>query len=236
MCEVRYMTMIDMAMINQGNPLISWSYVQQNFGVFMTQLGTQAELTGIAIVVGSAISLPLAVAVRHNRWARSAVLGVSGIFYTIPSLALFALVQPIVGYFSLTSAEIALVSYTLLVLVRNVLTGLDGVPTEVREAARASGYHPLGSLLKVELPLALPAIFAGLRVATVTVVGLVTVTTFIGMNVLGQSIVMGFQNDFNTPIVVALILSVLLAGAADLALLVTERLTVRWPPPRRRTR
>lgn len=228
--------MIDMAMIEQGNPLISWSYVQQNFGTFLSQLGLQAELTGIAVAVGSAISLPLAVAVRQNRWARSAVLGVSGIFYTIPSLALFALVQPIVGYFSLTSAEIALVSYTLLVLVRNVLAGLDGVPAEVREAARASGYRPFGSLLKVELPLALPAIFAGLRIATVTVVGLVTVTTFIGMNVLGQSIVMGFQNDFNTPIVVALILSVLLAGAADLAILMTERLTVRWPSPRRQTR
>lgn len=225
-----------MTMIDQGNPLISWSYVQQNMGVFLTQLAMQAELTGIAVAVGSAISLPLAIAVRENRRARSAVLGVAGTFYTIPSLALFALVQPIVGYFSLTSAEIALVSYTLLVLLRNILAGLDGVPAEVREAARASGYRALGSLLKVEIPLALPAIFAGLRVATVTVVGLVTVTTFIGMNVLGQSIVMGFQNDFNTPIVVALVLSVLLAGAADLALLITERLTVRWARPRERTR
>lgn len=221
-------------MIDQGNPLISWSYVHENAGVFLSQLALQSELTVIAVAVGSAISLPLALAVRRRRRARSLVIGVTGALYTIPSLALFALVQPLVGYFSLTSAEVALVSYTLLILVRNVLTGLDGVPEDVREAARASGYRPFASLLRVELPLALPAVFAGLRIATVTVVGLVTVTTFIGMDVLGQSIQTGFEQAFYTPIVVALILSVLLAAAFDLLIVLAERLSVTWARPRQR--
>lgn len=216
-----------------SDPLISWSYVRENSSIFLTQLGVQARLTAIAVAIGFVLALPLAVAVRNHRRGRALVTGIAGVFYTIPSLALFALVQPVVGYFSTASAEVALVSYTLLILLRNILTGLDQVPDAVREAARASGYRPLGALVRVELPLALPAIFAGLRVATVTVVGLVTVTTFIGQDVLGQSITQGFQNDFYTPIVVGLVLSVLLASAADLVLVGAERVVVRWGPPRR---
>ena len=220
-------------MFHENNPFISWSYLQDNRGVFLSQLATQAELSAIAIGIGIAIALPLAVGVRKQRSARAALLGVSELFYTIPSLALFAIVQPIIGYFSLAAAEVALVSYTMLVLVRNVLAGLDGVPPELREAARATGYRPFGSLVRIELPLALPAIFAGLRVASVTAIGLVTVTTFIGMNVLGQSIQMGFQTGFYTQITVPLILSVLLAGLADLAFVLLEKLTVRWRGPAR---
>lgn len=216
-----------------SDPLISWSYVRENSSIFLTQLGVQARLTAIAVAIGFVLALPLAVAVRNHRRGRALATGIAGVFYTIPSLALFALVQPVVGYFSTASAEVALVSYTLLILLRNILTGLDQVPDAVSEAARASGYRPLGALVRVELPLALPAIFAGLRVATVTVVGLVTVTTFIGQDVLGQSITQGFQNDFYTPIVVGLVLSVLLASAADLVLVGAERVVVRWGRPRR---
>ncbi len=219
-----------------SGPLISWSYVTQNGGTFLSELGGQVRLTVIAVAIGLLISLPVALAVRNRRAARAAVTTVAGIFYTIPSLALFAIIQPILGYFSTTSAECALVSYTLLILIRNILAGLDGVDADVREAARASGYRPLAALVRIELPLALPAIFAGLRVATVTVVGLVTVTTFIGQNVLGQSITQGFENDFTTPIVVALVLSVALAAVGDLLLVLTERLVVRWAPPTRRGR
>lgn len=206
------------------------SYVAENSSTFLAQLGLQAELSVIAVAVGLALSLPLAIAVRRRRAARALTLGIAGTFYTIPSLALFAIVQPILGFFSTTSAEVALVSYTLLVLIRNILAGLDGVADDVREAALAMGYRPLGSLLRVELPLALPAIFAGLRIATVTVIGLVTVTTFIGENVLGQSIELGFEQSFDTPIIVALVLSVLLAGVADLLIVLAERVVVRWAP------
>jgi osmoprotectant transport system permease protein len=102
------------------------------------------------------------------------------------------------------------------------------VPEEVREAARAVGYSPLAELVRVDLPLALPSVFAGLRVATVTVVGLVNVTAFIGLGGLGQLIITGFQESFNTPIVVALVLSIVLAGLGDLLFVVAERVVVRW--------
>lgn len=223
-------------MIADANPIISWTYLNQNRGTFLAQLGVQAKLTVIAVAVGFAISLPVALAVWGRPRARGAVLGVAGALYTVPSLALFAVVQPIVGYFSTTSAEVALVSYTLLILVRNTLAGLEGIPPDVREAARAMGYTRLAELIKVDLPLALPSVFAGLRVATVTVVGLVTVTIFIGEDVLGQSIETGFQQSYNTPIVVALILSVLLAGVGDLLFVGLERLAIRWTPPKRRLR
>lgn len=223
-----------MLVIADANPVVSWSYVVQNQGTFLAQLALQAELTAVAVVIGFAISLPAALAVWGRPHARAIVLGLAGGLYTVPSLALFAVVQPIVGYFSATSAEIALVSYTLLVLIRNTLTGLEGIDPEVREAARAMGYSRSAELLRVDLPLALPSVFAGLRVATVTVVGLVTVTTFIGQDVLGTSIQRGFEQAYNTPIVVALVLSVLLAGAGDLLFVALERLVVRWARPRGR--
>jgi osmoprotectant transport system permease protein len=215
-------------LIAVSNPLLQWSYVTQNIGTILSALARQAELTVIAVVLGFAISLPLGVLVWRYAKARPAVLGFAGVLYTIPSLALFALVQPIVGYFSTTAAEIPLVSYTLLILVRNILAGLDGVPDDVREAARAMGYAPLAQLVRVDLPLALPSIFAGLRVATVTVVGLVTITTFIGQNVLGQLITQGFEQTYNSPIVVALVLSIALASVGDLLFVGLERVTVRW--------
>jgi osmoprotectant transport system permease protein len=120
------------------------------------------------------------------------------------------LVAPITGFFSITTAEVALVSYTLLILLRNTIAGLDSVPKEVHDAARGMGYTPLEELRKVQLPLALPSILAGVRVATVTVVGLVNVT------------------DFNTEIVVGLVLSVILAGVADAFIVGAERLSLPW--------
>lgn len=220
-------------MIADANPLLQWSYVTQNTATILSALATQAELTVVAVAIGFALSLLLALLVWRYSRARPAVLGFAGILYTIPSLALFAVIQPIVGYFSTTAAEIPLVTYTLLILVRGILAGLDGVPDEVREAARALGYAPFAQLLRVDLPLALPAIFAGLRVATVTVVGLVTITTFIGQNVLGQLITQGFQETYNSPIVVALVLSILLASVGDLIFVVLELLVVRWGRPAR---
>ncbi len=138
------------------------------------------------------------------------------------------MIRPFTGFFSITTGEVALVSYTLLILIRNTVAGLDAVPEEVREAARAVGYSPLAELVRVDLPLALPSVFAGLRVATVTAVGLVNVTAFIGLGGLGQLIITGFQESFNTPIVVALVLSIVLAGLGDLLFVVAERVVVRW--------
>jgi osmoprotectant transport system permease protein len=186
------------------------------------------ELTAIAVAVGLAIALPLGVGAWRVTALRAPLVGAAGVLYVVPSVALMALVAPVTGFFSVTTAEVALVSYTLLVLLRNTIAGLSSVPPAAHEAARAMGYTPLEELLKVQLPLALPSVLAGLRVATVTTVGLVNVTAFIGQGGLGQLIIQGFQEDFNTPVVVALVLSVLLAGVADALLVGLELVALPW--------
>ncbi|MGH9265830.1 MAG: ABC transporter permease, partial [Acidimicrobiales bacterium] len=158
------------------------------------------ELTVIALVLGLLISFPLALAARRWRRTTGPILGLTGALFTIPSLALFALLVPFTGL-SRTTAEIGLVSYTLLILVRNIVAGLDGVPADVREAAHGMGYRPAGQLLRVELPLALPVIVAGIRIATVTTIGLVTVTGLIGQGGLGALIIEGINRDFRSPLV-----------------------------------
>jgi osmoprotectant transport system permease protein len=152
---------------------------------------------------------------------------VTGILYTIPSLALFALLVPYFGLSFLT-AEIGLVSYTLLILIRNIVAGIDGVPAPVREAATGMGYTRWRLFWSIELPLALPVIVAGLRIATVTVVGLVTVTALIGQGGLGFFILDGLRRFFNTPLIVGAVLSVALAVALDLILLGAERALTPW--------
>jgi len=155
------------------------------------------------------------------------VLSVAGILYTIPSLALFALLVPFTGL-TVVTAEIGLVSYTILILVRNIVVGLDGVPAEIREAATGMGYRPAKRLLTIDIPLALPVIVAGVRLATVTTIGLVTVTALLGEGGLGQLILAGLIQDFKTPLVVGLAGSVVLAVAADLLLAGAQRLATPW--------
>ena len=215
------------------DPLLRWDWVSAHLGDIATALGQHVELTAIAVGVGFVIALPLAVAAWKVRALRPPLVTASGLLYVIPSVALFVLVQPITGFFSMTTAEIALVSYTLLILVRNTLAGLDAVPDDVREAARGMGYSATRQLVSVDLPLALPSIFAGLRVATVTTVGLVNVTAFIGQGGLGQLIIQGFDENFHSPIVVGLVLSVVLAGVADAGIVLAERVTVPWVRLRR---
>jgi osmoprotectant transport system permease protein len=152
---------------------------------------------------------------------------VSGLLYTIPSLALFAALQPFTGL-STTTAEIGLVSYTLLILIRNIVAGLDGVSADVKEAAIGMGYTRRQLLWRVEIPLALPAIVAGLRIATVTTIGLVTVTALIGKGGLGYFILLGLSRTFTTAIILGAGASVLLAILADFVLLRAERLLVPW--------
>jgi osmoprotectant transport system permease protein len=164
-----------------------------------------------------------------HRWRRlrNVVLTVFGIFYTIPSIALFALLIPYTGLGTLT-AEIGLVGYAVLILVRNVVVGLEAVPPDILDAANGMGYRPMARLLLVELPLALPSIFAGIRIATVTTIGLVTITAVIGMGGLGELILEGLVNNFHTPLVVATVLSIALALVADLTLAATQRLSLPW--------
>ena len=210
-----------------SDPWIRWSWIGPHLGLVGSELAQHIELTAVAVGLGLVIALPLSWAAWHWSWLTGPVLGVSGLLYTIPSLALFSLLLPIFGLSAVT-AEFGLVGYTLLILIRNTITGLASVPPEVREAARAMGYSSSRALWKIDFPLALPAIVAGLRIATVTTIGLVSVTALIGEGGLGQLFIDAFQRDFHTPLVVGLILSVTLALLADVALLGLGRVLAPW--------
>jgi osmoprotectant transport system permease protein len=212
---------------------IRWSWIVDHLDDIGAQLVEHVQLTVIAVVVGLAISLPVAILAHRRRVVYPAVTFVAGLLYTIPSLALFVLLVPFTGL-SIVTAEIGLVSYTLLILIRNIVIGLRSVPDEVRDAARGMGYTAWGMLLRIELPLALPAIVAGIRIATVTTIGLVTVTALIGLGGLGRFILNGLQTFFATPTLVGAVLSVVLALAADALLLVVQRSITPWSGARAR--
>ena len=211
------------------DPWVRWEWVRDHGDDIVAATRQHVELTLLAVTIGMLLSFPLALLARRWRRATGPVLGVIGILFTIPSLALFALLVPFTGL-SRTTAEVGLVAYTLLILVRNILAGLDGVPDDVREAAQGMGYRPAGRLLRVELPLAVPVIMAGIRIATVTTIGLVTVTGLIGQGGLGAFIIEGINRDFRTPLVVGSVLSVALAVAADVILAGAARLLAPWAP------
>lgn len=207
--------------------LFRWEWAVDNLDDIWASTVEHVWLTLIAVVIGFAVSFPLAIlAFRHRRFY-GPILGVSGVLYTIPSLALFAALVPFTGL-TTTTAEVGLVSYTLLILVRNVVAGLDGVSEDAKEAAVGMGYTRRQLLWRVELPLAVPAIVAGLRIATVTTIGLVTVTAIIGKGGLGSLILLGLNRSFATAIVIGGVLSVVLAVFADLLLLYFERLIAPW--------
>jgi len=210
-----------------GAPWVDWAWIGRHTDDMVARVVKHLIFTGIAVGIGFAISMALSLLIVRYRWTYGPITGIAGLLYTIPSLALFGLLIPITGL-TVTTAEIALVSYTLLILIRNTVAGLDGVPREVRDAAVGMGFSPVQLLLKVDLPLALPVIVAGLRVATVTTVGLVTVTALIGMDNLGSFITDGLQRLFVTPVLVGAVLSIALAVVADLALLGAERLIAPW--------
>jgi osmoprotectant transport system permease protein len=158
------------------------------------------------------------------------VIIVTAVLYTIPSLAMFELLEPIPGFgLSRTTAEVALVAYTLLILFRNTLTGLREVPGEVRDAAAGMGMSPRQSLVRVELPLALPAIIAGVRIATVTVISLATIASLVDDQGLGVPILSAISNDvFKTELIAAGVLAVALALSADALLVLLQRLLTPW--------
>lgn len=210
-----------------GEPWVRWDWVGRHLDTIGGAVVQHLQLTVIALVVGLAISVPLGLVAWRYRGSRDLLLGITGGLYTIPSLALFAILVPWTGL-STTTAEVGLVSYTLLILVRNIVVGLDAVPEDAREAATAMGFRAWRRLLEVDLPLAMPVILAGLRVATVTTIGLVTVTAVLGQGGLGQLILEGLIRDFPTPLVVGAILSVGLAVAADLLLALAQRALTPW--------
>jgi osmoprotectant transport system permease protein len=209
------------------DPWVNWDWLSTHIPYVLAAVQQHVVLTLIAVVAGLAIALPLGVVAHQYSGLRFPVLTVFGIFYTIPSLALFALLIPYTGL-GTTSAEIPLIGYNVLILVRNVLVGLDAVPADVLDAADGMGYRRFARMIRVELPLALPSIFAGLRVATVSTIGIVTITAVIGLGGLGQLILRGLIESFHTPLVVATVLSIVLALVADLLIAGTQRFAVPW--------
>lgn len=227
-----------MTVVAQERPFFDWSWVIRNVDQIWEQTLEHLTLTGFALGVGLVISILLSVLALTRPRTYEPIASVSGLLYTIPSLAVFALVAPIVGIGTFAekfvTAEVALVSYTLLILVRNIVTGLRGVPAETKEAAVGMGYTPVQMLRQIEMPLALPVIVAGVRIATVTVVGLVTVTSLLGLGGLGFFILNGLRKSiiFPTEIIVGVVLSVLLAALLDVGLLWLGRRLAPWAKAR----
>jgi osmoprotectant transport system permease protein len=210
------------------NPWFDGSYVADNWDTIMGYLGEHVRLTIGAVLIGTAIALPLALLARRNRLLGGAVLGLSTVVYTIPSLAMFALIFPFTGL-SATTVLVGLTAYSLVILVRNFLVGLQGVPADVQEAARGMGYGAARRFWQIELPLALPAFMAGLRIATVSTVALTTVGVLVGHGGLGQLITGGFNaNFYRAEIVTGAVGCVLLALVADLLLAGAERALTPW--------
>ncbi|MBA2315440.1 MAG: ABC transporter permease [Chloroflexi bacterium] len=213
---------------------MDWGWIVRNLDEIGQRTFEHVLLTVVAIVIGFAISFGLALLIRRLSWLEGPIIGISGILYAIPSLALFAFLVPFTGIQNPLTAEIALVSYTILILLRNILAGLAAVPRDVIEAADGMGYTPSQRLWRVELPVALPVIVAGLRIATVTIIGLVTVTALIGLGGLGYLIVdVGYRRFFLTATIVGSVGAVLLAVLADRGFVLLQHALTPWA--RRRT-
>jgi osmoprotectant transport system permease protein len=212
---------------NGPNSWVWWSWIPAHQHEIYSYLNEHMELTALSVGFGILIAVPLAVLAARRRAVAAIVVPTVNAIYTIPSVALLALLLPTTGT-GREPAVIALTLYSLAILVRNFLEGLRGVPSDVLDAADGMGYTRRRRLLRVELPLALPAIVAGIRLATVSTIGLVTVTFIVDQGGLGRFIQDGYQRDFHTPLVVGIVLSVALAIVADLLLVRVERLVTPW--------
>ena len=208
---------------------MDWDWIVRNLDEIGQRTLEHVLLTVIAIGIGFAISFGLALLIRRVSWLEAPIIGVSGVLYAIPSLALFAFLVPFTGIQNPLTAEIALVSYTILILLRNILAGLHAVPRDVIEAANGMGFTPSQRLWRVELPVALPVIVAGVRIATVTIIGLVTVTALIGLGGLGYLIVdVGYRRFFLTATVVGSAGAVVLAILADRGFVLLQHALTPW--------
>ena len=210
-----------------GEPLILWDWTFSHLPDIVRRVEEHLILTAIAVGVGFVLAFALSLAIRREPALYAPVTWVAGVMYSIPSLALFALLVPFTGL-SITTAEIGLVSYTLLILVRNIVGGIRSVPPDVREAAVGMGYSQWQLLWQIELPLGLAVIIAGVRVALVTTIGLVTVTGVIGQGGLGALILQGIQQFFATPLVIGAVLSIALAVLLDSVLVAVQRRATPW--------
>lgn len=213
---------------------VEWQWVADNLGLISRLTAQHLYLALTPVVYGLLISLP--VGMLCVRWARvyPPVLAATSTLYALPSLALFVFFIAYTGLTAMT-AIIPLTIYTLSVLVRNVVEGLRSVPEPVRESAAAMGYRPAGRLLRIELPIAVPVIIAGVRIATVSSISLVSVAALIGLGGLGTLFTDGFQRQFYTPVIVGIVLTIVLALVSDAILVAVQRVLTPWAQVRRAT-
>ena len=214
---------------------LDWAWIERNLGRIGMLTGEHALLSVVPVVAALVVSVPLGFLVYRTGRAANGILAVLGVIYSIPSLALFVAL-PIVlrtSIFSAVNIAVALAIYSVALLVRSVVDGLRSVPTAVKQSASAIGYSWFARLVRVELPLAMPVVFAGLRVVTVSNIALVSVAVVVGGGALGQLFDTGFNRNFYTPIIVALVLTLVLALIADAIILLVQRGALPWARRRR---
>lgn len=209
------------------NDWVCWDYVVDRQDSLIDATGEHLYITVVAVALGFIVALPLALLARRYVRLEGPILSVTTILYTVPSLAMYSL---LVQYTGLTAWTIivGLGLYTLAILVRNIRAGLRAVPDDVRESAIGLGYGRTGLLFKIELPLALPVVMAGLRIATVSTVALTTVGTIVGFGGLGDLLSGGIDTDFKAQILTASVLCVVLAVVLDLILVAVQRILTPW--------
>lgn len=226
-----------MLLAQSGRPFPDWTWFnERNIDRLQSAFFQHVQLTALALAFGLLIAAPLAVAAVRWRRLYSPLLNFTGVLFTIPSaaliIAMFAFLPPDVFGLRARTSVTALAIYTLLILFRNTVTGLDSVPPDVTEAATAMGFTRTKRLFRVEFPLALPVIIAGVRIAAVTTLGLVTITAFIGQGGFGQFFITGFQQRYMMEVAVGVVASVILAVMVDLALVWLETALTPWSQSR----
>lgn len=207
--------------------MIDVQWVQENRWQIALLLLDHLTLVGCSLLIGTLVAAAMILLVLWKPMLSRPLTYVSGVLFTIPSLALFILLMPLTGL-SKTTSVIGLSAYSLLIILQNTLAGFDNAPAEVLEEARALGYTRFQRFLGVELPLAMPTIVAGLRSTAVTLIGLVTVTAVIGQGGLGQLFVLGLSLDFSTPVIVSLVLTIALALFFDFTFYVAQKRLFPW--------
>lgn len=213
--------------MTDANPLLRWDYLVDQRAAIGAAVLEHLQLTLATVLLGLLTATLLAGAALRWRWLRPTISAGTAALYTIPSVALFALLVPSTGL-SRSTALIPLVAYTLVVLVSAIIDGFDQVPRPVEEAAEALGLTPVRRVVGVRIPLALPVIISGLRVASVTTVGLVTLAAIVGQGGLGRLILDGLRRAFWTPLTVGALLSIVLALVLDAAFVLLERRLAPW--------
>jgi osmoprotectant transport system permease protein len=211
-----------------GNPWFSWHYVATHGHDILTATQQHVILTVLSIALGAVLSIPMALLARRTPWLRAFIYGLCTAIYAVPSLAFVVALFKIFDLSKLTII-IPLAAYSLVILVRNILTGLDEVSGEAVDAARGMGFTEARIFLRVRLPMAVPTIIAGLRLAVVSTIELVVIGGYVGQGGYGARIFQGFNNNFyKAEITTYVILTVLLALSADLLILLLQRRITPW--------